>query len=114
MANKNDARQKRSTVVKILGREYRIRSDEDERTVQRIARFVDEKMQDMARRAQTPDPLGVAVLAALNIAGDYFPLREEREATTGVTAERLRRLIHLVDGSLAHTTPSRGTARARN
>ena len=114
MANKNDARQKRSTVVKILGREYRIRSDEDERTVQRIARFVDEKMQDMARRAQTPDPLGVAVLAALNIAGEYFPLREEREATTGVTAERLRRLIHLVDGSLTLTTPSRGTARARN
>ena len=114
MANRTDTKNKRSTVVKIFGREYRIRSDEDERTVQRIAKFVDEKMQEMARRAQTPDPLGVAVLAALNIAGEYFPLREQREATAGVTAERLRRLIHLVDGSLAQGSSPRATARARD
>lgn len=115
MAHKTDAKNKRSTVVKVFGREYRIRSDEDERTVQRIAKFVDEKMQEMARRTQvqTPDPLGVAVLAAMNIAGDYFPMREEREATSGLTAERMRRLIHLVDGTLAHTAPTRGTARTR-
>jgi cell division protein ZapA len=88
MTNRTEAKNKRSTVVKIFGHEYRIRSDEDEQTVQRIARYVDEKMQEMARRAQTPDPLGVAVLAALNIAGEYFPMREQREATAGLTAER--------------------------
>jgi len=113
MAHKTETRQKRSTVVNIFGREYHIRSDEDEQTVQRIAKFVDEKMQETARRTQTPDPLGVAVLAALNVAGEYFPMREAREATAGLTAERLRRLIHLVDGSLAHTASSRGSARAR-
>jgi len=114
MAHKSDARQKRSTVVNIFGREYRIRSDEDEKTVQRIAKFVNEKMQETAGRTQTPDPLGVAVLAALNIAGEYLPLREGRDATAGLTAERLRRLIHLVDGSLAHTALPRGSGRARD
>ena len=112
MAHKSDARQKRSTVVSIFGRDYRIRSDEDEQTVQRIAKFVNEKMQETAGRTQAPDPLGVAVLAALNIAGEYLPLREGRDATAGLTAERLRRLIHLVDGSLAHTALPRGSSRA--
>ena len=113
MAHKTDTRQKRSAVVKIFGREFRIRSDESEQAVQRIARFVDQKMQETAKRTQTPDPLGVAVLAALNIAGEYFPMREEREATAGLTADRLRRLIHLVDGALEHTASSRGSTRTR-
>jgi cell division protein ZapA len=114
MTSRTEVKSKRSTVVRIFGHEYRIRSDEDEQTVQRIAKFVDEKMQEMAKGAQTPDPLGVAVLAALNIAGEYFPLREQREATAGVSAERLRRLIHLVDGSLAQGSASRAAARARD
>jgi cell division protein ZapA len=114
MAHKTDVRSKRSTVVNIFGREFRIRSDEDEQTVQRIAKFVDDKMQEMAGRSQAPDPVGVAVLAALNITGEYLPMREAREATAGLTAERLRRLVHLVDGALAHTASPRGSGRARD
>jgi cell division protein ZapA (FtsZ GTPase activity inhibitor) len=114
MAQKSDAKQRKSTTVKIFGREYRIRSDERDESVQRIARFVDEKMQETARRAQAADPVGVAVLAAMNIAGEYFPARDDREATAGITAERVRRLIQIVDGSLAQTGSARGSSRARH
>ncbi len=114
MTQKNDAKQKKSTMVTIFGREYRIRSDEDEQTTRRVARFVDEKIQEVARRTQVHDPVGIAVLAALNIAGEHLPVREDREAASGVTAERLRRLIQLIDGTLAQTAPVRGSSRARD
>jgi cell division protein ZapA (FtsZ GTPase activity inhibitor) len=114
MIQKNDGRQKKPTMVTIFGREYRIRSDEDEQTTRRVARFVDEKIQEVARRTQVRDPLGITVLAALNIAGEHLPMRENREAAAGMTVERLRRLIQLVDGTLAQTAPVRSSSRARD
>src|SRR4030042_3389491 len=98
MSQKSEARQKRSTTVTIFGREYRLKSDEDEQTTRRVARFVDEKMQEGARRMQVRDPAGIAVLTALNIAGEHLPVREDREAGAGITAERPRPLIQLGDG----------------
>jgi cell division protein ZapA (FtsZ GTPase activity inhibitor) len=113
MAQKSEGKKKRSTVVKVYGREYRIRSDEDEQTIQRIARYVDGKMREVGKNTYSPDPVGVAVLAALNVAGEYLPGRDEREATAGMTAERIRKLLQIVDNSLARTDPGQRAGRSR-
>jgi len=104
-ARKAQVKAKRSTVVKVFGRDYRLRSDESEESVQRIASYVDEKMQELAASIHSPDPLGVAVLTAMNVAGELLPSKEDRQATAGITAERVRRLISLVDGALGQTAP---------
>ena len=104
---------KRSATVNIFGREYRIRSNEKEETVQRIARYVDKKMREVAKSTASPDPLGVAVLVALNVTGEYLPDREERQATAGMTADRVKKLIQTVDKALSTTGPVRSPGRSR-
>ena len=101
------AKAKRATVVKVFGREYRVRSEEKEETVQRVARYVDKQMREVAKHTSSADPLGVAVLVALNVAGEYLPVREDRAAAAGVTAERVKKLIHLADNALAQAASDR-------
>ena len=60
--------------IEIYGRLYRIRvkGDEDERTISQLTSFVDQKMQEIAVKSKSNDPLKIAVLAALNIADECF------------------------------------------
>ena len=78
--------------VKILGREYRIRSDADPEHIERVAAYVDQVMHDVQRN--TPDTQNAAVLAALNIASE---LMRARAANLTIDGERIRALIELVD-----------------
>ena len=110
---KGDGKAKRSTVVRVFGREYRVRSDQKEETVQRVARYVDKQMREVAKSSPSPDPLSVAVLVALNVTGEYLPSREDRDASAGMTADRVRKLIHLVDGTMNQTVRKRPSGRSR-
>ncbi len=60
------------TTIEILGREYPVRSRLDSHEVARLGAYVREKMEAVANRAPRHDLVHVAVLAALNIADDYF------------------------------------------
>ena len=78
--------------VKILGKEYRIRTDADYEHIERVAAYVDGMMRDVQRN--TPDTQDAAVLAALNIASEMMRLRD---ANLTIDGERIRALIELVD-----------------
>ena len=110
---KGGGKPKRATVVRVFGREYRVRSDEKEETVQRVARYVDKQMRELAKNSPSPDPLSVAVLVALNVTGEYLPNREDREAKAGMTVDRVRKLIHLMDGTMNQTARGGPTGRSR-
>ncbi len=62
--------------VQILGREYTIKSDEGEDRVKRVAEYVNEKIKNIADNAKTLSTLNVAILVAMDIANEYFELRE--------------------------------------
>ena len=67
-------------VIKVVihGREYPIRSDEDEEYVQRVASYVDSKMKEISDSNRPfPSPMAIAVLAALNIADELFKIENE-------------------------------------
>jgi cell division protein ZapA len=93
---------RRSIAVRILGHEYRIKSDADEASVQRVARYVDETMLKIQERTKTVDSLDLAVLAALNLANDLLARREEDPgaAGSGLDARRLRALIDLAEAAV--------------
>lgn len=76
--------------VKILGKEYRIRSDADAAHVEQVAEYVDRMLSEVQRT--TPDTQDAAILASLNIASELLRLREG-----GVERKRLQALIDLVD-----------------
>jgi len=89
--------------VEILGREYTIRSDEGEERVKKIAQYVDEKLKNISENTRTASTLNAAILAALDIANDYFEAKEGRTHLDQRVEEietKSSRLIELIDARI--------------
>ncbi len=91
--------EKRSVAVRLRGQEFRVLSEEDEASLQRLARYVDETMTRVEQRTGTVDTLDLALLTALNLARDLFR-EKQRQAQDEVDSERLRALIDLAESAL--------------
>jgi cell division protein ZapA len=85
--------------VRIRGKEFRIRSDDDEKSLQRVAGFLDETMKSVETRTGTIDSLDVALLTALNLARELMRIREGR-AEAVIPPDRLGSLTDLVEAAL--------------
>jgi cell division protein ZapA len=87
--------------VEILGQRYPIRSSLDTTYVTELATYVDQKMRTAADRTAGGDSVRVAVLAALNIADEYFRYRKSGSAIRGDVNEVAQELEQLVDEALS-------------
>lgn len=101
---------KRSVSVRIRGQDFRIRSEENEESLRRVASYLDETMARVEQRTGTVDSLGVAMLTALNLAREVLELRElggggDSRAIADPAA--LRSLIELAESALE--APSTGS-----
>jgi cell division protein ZapA len=95
---------KRSISVRIRGHEFRVRSDDDEAALQRVASYLDETMAKVEEKTGTVDSLSVAMLTALNLAREVVELREgQREIVSD--PKRLRSLIDLAESALEVRSP---------
>jgi cell division protein ZapA (FtsZ GTPase activity inhibitor) len=83
----------RRTTVKILEREYRIRSDAEPEHLEAVATYVDQVLREV--RQSTPDTQDASVLAALNIASELLRTRQ----LVAVPRERILELIELVESA---------------
>ncbi len=94
--------QNRSVSVWIRGHEFRILSDDDQESLQRVARYLDDTMGKVEERTGTVDSLDVALLTALNLARELVGSREGRLeiGTSGVDPGRLRSVIELAESAL--------------
>jgi len=88
--------------IEIFGQRYRIRvkGEEDEQYIGRLTAFVDQKMRDIADKSKSSDALKVAVLAALNIADDYFLSRKQLDQLNEVLS-RMEREIDSLENRVA-------------
>jgi cell division protein ZapA len=92
---------KATVSVRIRGQEFRIRTDEDEASLQRVAGYLDETMKSVERRTGTVDSLDVALLTALNLARELVRHREARaRGDVGAPPARLRSLVDRVEAAL--------------
>ncbi|MBD3390717.1 MAG: cell division protein ZapA [Chitinivibrionales bacterium] len=69
-----------SVRVYICGDEYSIKGDVDIETTKQVAEYVDRKMMEFQKNITSRDKLKVAVLSALNIAGELFEQKRQRES----------------------------------
>ena len=83
--------------IRILDHEYLLRSDEDESFVQKIAQFVNHKLDEIRSSAENLTESKAAILAAFYIASDYFQLRKERDEVLKKFDERVRSLNFQID-----------------
>ena len=89
--------------VDINGLRYPIRSTLDPEYVAELAEYVERKMQLASKESPAGDTLKIAVLAALNIADEYFRARQDGTLQRTGLAERALELERMLD--LALGTP---------
>jgi cell division protein ZapA (FtsZ GTPase activity inhibitor) len=89
-----------SVPVRIRGREFRVRTDGDEETLQRVARHLDETLSRIEEKTGTVDSLDVALLAGLNLAREVVELRDAGPEGFAVPEGRLAALIQLAESAL--------------
>ena len=92
-----------SVKVQIFGQTHTIRGDLDERYVQKLAAYVDEKMSAIADATATVDTQKVAVLAALAIADELHTIRKDRTDEEDLLREQAERCLTLVERALKQT-----------
>ncbi len=73
--------------AKILGEDYTIHGRASEEHILRIARFVDDKMLQVAQAHPKLGTSRVAVLAAINMADELFKIKEQYEQLTQLLEE---------------------------
>ncbi len=83
--------------IRILDHEYLLRSDEDESFVQKIAQFVNHKLDEIRAGSENLTESKAAILAAFYIASDYFQLRKERDEVVKRFDDRVRSLNFQID-----------------
>lgn len=92
----------REQVVKVVifGEEYPIRGHADPDFILRVAEYVDRNMRDIALRSKNRSPQKIAVLAALNFAGELLELKEKNKGELDEAETKAKNLLELLDSTL--------------
>jgi len=79
----------KTTLIRIMGDDYPIKSDADSEYMKDLARYVEDTVRNVTSRIKLPPHLKPEILAALLIADEYFTQREKN-------AEIERKMLELV------------------
>ena len=79
----------KTTLIRIMGDDYPIKSDADSEYMKDLARYVEDTVRNVSSRIKLPPHLKPEILAALLIADEYFTQREKN-------AEIERKMLDLV------------------
>ena len=91
--------------VDVHGQRYPIRSGLAPEYVAELAAYVDEKMRLAAKESPAGDTLKIAVLAALNIADEFFRACDEVQTDQAAITRRAAALERMVDLALGLDEP---------
>ncbi len=90
----------RIVTVEIMGQRYPIRSALDVEYITLLASYVDEKIQSATELSTGGDTVRIAVLAALNIADEYFRARDTETHLGDDLRKRAAEIEQIVDRAL--------------
>ena len=89
--------------VTIFGEQYSIRGDVDSGTTRRVAEYVNSKINELSGKSASQNKLKIAILSALNIAGELFESRtqlEECRKQVDSLQKKTTQLSHRIDSVL--------------
>ncbi len=89
--------QERLVEIKVFGQTYTVKSDAEEEHVQEVARFVNQKMEDVLKKTRSVSTLNVAILTALNIADDLLKERKRNSALFEEVQIKSKDLVEKID-----------------
>ena len=86
--------------VQIFGKEYPIASDQNREYVQKLADYVDRKMNEISAGGETFASGKIAVQACLDIADDLMRARNEKEQLIRTIQDRISRIARMIEDRL--------------
>jgi|WetSurMetagenome_2_1015567.scaffolds.fasta_scaffold00022_72 cell division protein ZapA len=92
-----------SVRVTILGDEYLIKGDVDIETTKQVAEYVNGKMEEIQAGVASRDRVKIAVLSAMNIAGELLESRkncDEHKAKLDAFEEKAETLARKIDDNV--------------
>lgn len=81
--------------VTIFGDEYSVKGDVDIDTTRNVAEYVSRMMTDMSEKSTSYNKLRIAILSALNIAGELFENKAQNEGLRNKMLDIERRVESL-------------------
>lgn len=88
---------KRTMEISIMGQKFMIKSESDDDYVNRVAKFVDDRINEVMQNTKSVASINVAILAAMNIADEYFRFKQDKEQKLTMVEKKIEDLIELVD-----------------
>jgi len=102
--------------IEIFGQRYKIRvkGEEDEKYIGHLTSYVDQKMHEVAVKSKSADATKIAVLAALNIADEFFlsqkKLDQLNDALGRLETEIENVEVHLLEDENTYKNLDKGPA----
>ena len=91
---------KQSVQVSILGQQFHLKSDAPPEQVRKVARFVEEQIQQVVASGRAVDTLQAAILALLNVSAAHLGGQEISPGAQDVDEEALERLVSKIEAVL--------------
>jgi cell division protein ZapA (FtsZ GTPase activity inhibitor) len=82
--------------IKLFDQAYTFRADAEASRAEKIANYVVKEVEKAGASAEVPSKLDTVILAALNIANDYFEMKRGREEVLRDIDQRCRVLIDYI------------------
>jgi cell division protein ZapA len=86
--------------VSIFGKTYSIQGEASDEYIQKLARYVDGKMHEISDATGSGNIAQIAILTALNIADEFYQLKEQEGLVESDIAERAKALISMLEEGL--------------
>ena len=83
--------------IKVFGQTYTVKTDAEEDYIQEVAKYVNEKMEEVLKKTKSVSSLNVAILTALNIADDLLREKEKRTALLREVKAKSKDLVEKID-----------------
>lgn len=83
----------KTTLIRIMGDDYPIKSDADSDYMRKLARYVEDAIRNVTSRIKLPPHLRPEILASLLIADDYF---SEKERNAEIE-RKLKKLVSVLE-----------------
>ena len=88
---------KKSFQIKILGQELTVLSDSGDEHVEKVVKYLSDKLEEIGKSTNRTNNLNIAILAALNIADEYIKMQGFKEEMRSQVEKRTESIIHLID-----------------
>lgn len=88
------------TDVKILGKTYTVRSEYDQAFMNETADLVNGKMRELMDKLGALPTEKVAILTAMNLAGEFLRLKKDSDKVKESLGHKARKLLDLVESHL--------------